>query len=527
MIRKWIPMVLLVFMIFLCASQASAKTLVFNKKNFPDKAMRDIFFDEYVLGDKITKSDLNGKDFLDIDGGKRKVNLKGIEYFSKLSNLVLYETAKSREFPKISKLEELEYYNDAIEKLKLPRYPKLAWVVFEGKKLESLDLSNNKQIRRLTLCAPKLQKLDVSSFSELAILELEKMNLPELDLSYNSELEEIELENINLPELDLSHNPELWNVSLKNAKGVTFDPAPLGKLKKLILSAQDMETFELSDHPALETLVIENDSKLQKVVIKGCKKLKKLTIKNNASLLEIQIEGCAELKELTVEKNPLLGQIQLGEEEKLTSLSVNECKKVTSLDPMNLSQLLKLQLVDTSVSEFSAKQFPKLETLSVYRNPIKKIDFPSFKNLESLEVRYDKSTKNLDVSKLSKLCKLTWTHGVLEKVNFGKNSRKMYYIDLNDNRLSGKWNMEAFKNLEALRLNNNRITSIDFGKRDQIESVFCRNNRLKTFKSVEALNLFELDCRDNPGVQIYMCHSDDECMDWRFGKKSKVYYKYG
>lgn len=266
---------------------------------------------------------------------------------------------------------------------------------------------------------------------------------------------------------------------------------------------------------------------MQKIVIKGCKKLKTLTIKNNHSLREIQIEGCTKLKELTVQKNPLLEQILSGEDEKLTSLSVKECKNMRDLDHMNLSQLKKLWLVSTAVSDLSTKRFPKLEKLSVYQNKIKKVDFQSLKNLETLEVRYEKSTKSLDVSRFPKLRKLIWTDGILKKVNFGKNSRKMYYINLNDNRLSGKWDMGKFKNLEELRLNNNRITSIDFGKRDQIESVFCRNNRLKTFKSVEALNLFELDCRDNPGVQIYMCHSDDECMDWRFGKKSKVYYKYG
>lgn len=575
--------IMLVFGIFLCADEGFAKTVIFNKKNFPDKAMREALYD-YTIGEKMTKSDLNDEDGLEIDGGKRKVNLKGIEYFPKLSMLELYETAKSREFPPIPKLESLVYSNDAIEKLKLPRYSKLKAVDIKGKKMESLDLSNNKQIQSIGLHAPKLQKLVLSQFSQLRVLYLEKMNLPELDLSYNSYLEELEIEKTILPGLDLSHNPELkileltdtnlahssgvrmpgsaetprtldlsynlqlTSISLKRVRGITFDPtserleegttgveisplgfdpASLGKLKKLVLDDQDMEIFELSDHPALESLTIRNDGKLQKIVIKGCKKLKTLTIKNNHSLREIQIEGCTKLKELTVQKNPLLEQILSGEDEKLTSLSVKECKNMRDLDHMNLSQLKKLWLVSTAVSDLSTKRFPKLEKLSVYQNKIKKVDFQSLKNLETLEVRYEKSTKSLDVSRFPKLRKLIWTDGILKKVNFGKNSRKMYYINLNDNRLSGKWDMGKFKNLEELRLNNNRITSIDFGKRDQIESVFCRNNRLKTFKSVEALNLFELDCRDNPGVQIYMCHSDDECMDWRFGKKSKVYYKYG
>lgn len=520
--------IMLVFGIFLCADEGFAKTVIFNKKNFPDKAMREALYD-YTIGEKMTKSDLNDEDGLEIDGGKRKVNLKGIEYFPKLSMLELYETAKSREFPKFPKLEELQYYNNAIEKLTLPRYPKLKWVVVYGKNLMSLDLSNNKQIGRLTLRVPELQQLDVSQFSELKILELEKMNLlPELDLSYNLKLEDLELEEMNLPELDLSHNLELKSILLRRVTGgITFDPAPLGKLKKLVLDTQHMETFEVSGHPALESLEIRNDDKLQKIVIKGCKKLKTLIIKNNCSLQEIQIEGCTKLEELTVKKNPLLGQITLGEDEKLTSLSIKECKNMKDLDHMDLSQLLKLQLVGTSVSELSTKRFPKLEELSVCQNKVKKADVQSLKKLETLEIRYEKSTKSLDVSRLPKLNKLIWTDGVLEKVDFGKNERKMYYINLSNNRLSGTWNMGKFNNLEELRLNNNRITSIDFGKRDQIETVLCRNNRLKTFKSVEALNLNLLDCRDNPGVTIYMCHSDDMCMDWRFGKKSKVYYKYG
>lgn len=548
MIRKLIPMVLLVFIIFLCAGEVSAKTVIFNKKNFPDKAMREALY-EYELGDKLSQWFLDHQDSLEIEGGNRKVNLKGIEYFSKLSELIFYETTKSREFPQIPKLKELYYRNNAIEKLELPRYPKLETVSISGNKLNSLDLSNNKQIKELALSVPKFHELVVSQFSELEELRLEKMNLQELNLSYNSELETLILEKMNLqglnlsynsglktlilldtnlPELDLSHNSKLNSVLLKRVTGFAFDPVSVGKLKELVLDAQGMETFELSDHPALESLEIKNDSTLQKVVIKGCKKLKKLTIKNNSSLQEIQIEGCAKLKELTVANNPLLREVLLGEDEKLTSLSIKKCKNVTSLEQMNLSQLLKLQLVDTSVSKLPTERFLKLEELSFYGNPTKKVDIQSLKNLRRLDIRYEKSTKSLDVSKFPKLCELRWTNGVLEKVNFGKNNHKMLWeINLSDNKLSGKWDMGKFKGLDELRLNNNRITSIDLGKLRHITTVLCRNNKLKTVNAGEAYNVNYLDCRDNPGVRITMNNSDDCCMTWIFGKKSKVYYKYG
>ncbi|MCM1246686.1 MAG: hypothetical protein NC293_13690 [Roseburia sp.] len=606
MLLRQMPVILLVFIIFLCAGgDVSAKTVIFNEKNFPNKDIQwELFAWDYDFGEKLTKSDFSYFDDLDLSGGKKKLNLKGIEYFFKLSELTLKETAKSRKFPQIPRLKMLFYTNHTIEKVKLPRYPKLEEVAITGEDLRSFDLSNNKQIQSLYLSTPRLQKLSVSQFSKLNFLclrnmdlpeldlshnkklrmlelkgvdlqkldlsystklrtlSLKEVNLPELDLSHNANLEVLELRDVNLhgsldqgstsllgtqepdmnlPELDLSHNTKLVSLTLRRVrrlisdlepsahlKGIPFDPASTDGLKELVLDDQSMEIFELSDHPALETLVIQNDSKLQKIVIKNCKKLKKLTVKNNSSLQEIQIEGCVKFKTLKAEKNPLLRQILSGEGVKLTSLSVKKCKNVADLGQMDLSKLLQLKLTDTSVDQLSAKKFLKLEKLSLCRNPIKAGDIWSFKNLKALDVRYEKSTKSLDVSKFPKLEDLTWTQGALKKVNFGKNNhKKLEWINLSDNQLSGKWDMRAFKDLVELRLNNNRITSIDFGKREQIEGVLCRNNKLKTYKSVEALNLSLLDCRDNPGVKIYMCHSDSECMDWRFGKKSKVYYKYG
>lgn len=459
---------------------AKSKTITVNKKNFPDKVLRrEIGFE---LGDKMTKSDLKDVDYLNLDGGKRKINFKGLTYFPELSELLVTERAKNLKLPNLPKLEVFQYHNDRITDLNLRKLPKLEWAYFEGKELVKLDLSKNKQIRQLTLYAPKLANLDIKVFKNLEMLELEDLKLTKLDLSGNQ---------------------KIYYLSLKNMKGITLNLKSLPELETLVLENSDLETLELSNY-----------KNLKYIEVSGCDRLKK-----------INVQGCAKLKDLKVKKNPLLQEISVDDRSKLTSLVVSGCKKVTNLDNVNLSKLKQLEVVNTSVSNLSPDRFPNLGELVFYKNRQVDIDFRPLKKLYSLEGGYEKSRKVLDVSMLPKLHSLSWTNGVVEHVKFGKKSR-FQDIDLSGNRLSGAWDLSKFNNIETFICDNNRITSIDLGKMTQNLMIYCRNNKLKKFNASYCSNLSELDTRGNTSVKVYMHSSDSECMSWKFGKTAKVYYQY-
>lgn len=462
---------------------AKSKEVIFNYKNFPDPVIWEELESGYFdSGKKLKNSHLKEIGYLDLDAGKKKINWKGITHFSELSTLIVKESTNKLTLPQLPKLDEFQYYNNKIKSLTLPALPKLEWACVDGKMLTKLDLSKNKNIKRLTVYAPKMKSLDTRIFKKLEILELDGLQLPSLDLSENKKID---------------------SLSIANMKGISLDFSALPNLENLELENTDIETLELT----------------------GCKKLKTLSVSRCEGLQRIELKGCGKLKNLTIKKNPSLQEVTVDESSKLTSLTISECKKITNLDHLNLSKLESLEVCDTSVSDLTPDRFPNLGKLVFYKNAQKEFPFQSLKKLYELQGGYENNTKVLDVSMLPKLYSLSWTNGAVETVKFGKKSR-FQEVDLSNNRLSGAWNLSAFKNVDTFNCNYNNITSIDLGKLTHGLSVFCRNNKLKKVQASYCYNLSELDCRGNKGVKVYMHSDDNECRDWRFGKKAKVYYRY-
>lgn len=470
--------------VFFCVGQAAAKSITVNKKNFPDKELRrELNNKDFWMGDKITGKQLKKIKRLTMEARKRKLNYKGVELFPNITHMDLTEWSEVVKLPEKSRLKKLEYCNDAMQQMSVRQYPLLETVSIVGERLMRLDLSKNSQIKQLSLYAPDLAGLDLSRQKNLKKLELTCHKLTQFDLSKNKKLKVLVLEH-------------LWESAI--------DLPSLPRLEELTISYSNIETLDLTGFPNLKKITISNCGKLQSIRLRQCRRLVTVYVQSSSKMQEIIADGTIQLK----------------------TLYLSDCEKMTHLDSLDLSELKSLELWCTPINNLSSARFPKLKKLTMYLNgQMSIIDFQSLKELVSLHICNDYTIRVLDVSMLPKLSSLSWKFGVVEKVKFGKKSR-FKKINLYGNRLSGAWNLSKFKNLKTFDCCNNEITSLDLGKSDQKLDLYCYNNRLKKINAKHVPNLSYLECWNNRGVKVYLHSRKKKHSEWKFDKKTKVYYRY-
>ena len=119
-----------------------------------------------------------------------------------------------------------------------------------------------------------IDKLDISAFEELQHLECEIFNqITSLDLSHNTKLEILRIYTRNMESLDLSPCPDLKELTFREEISWAFasshniltslDISKCTKLTKFQIVGSPLTNLDITKHPLLETLFIENCKELQ------------------------------------------------------------------------------------------------------------------------------------------------------------------------------------------------------------------------------------------------------------------------
>ncbi len=459
---------------------AKKVSVVFNKKNFPSKDVRKNIAYEYELGETLKKIDLEYMEDIDLVS-KKQVDYRGVEKLPYLCEMSVTERGRKGKLPILPKLKMLSYTNPVIKKMQFPAYKKLERLEIYGKNMKELQLPKASKLKGLTLCTPKLEKIDLSLCPQLEDLELDGLKIP-IDFSQVEDVNTLTIIKSNVEHLDVSK----FNF---------------------------LDKIQISDCDNLQSITLKNGN-IEQIVISECDKLQC-----------VDASGCKKLKNINLKCNPLLSQVLAKESSGLKTLKISQCKEITNLDEISLANLKEIGITNTSVDAISPEMFPKVRQLTFGQNSQESIDFSKLRQLTSLHIVGEKKTKVLDVSKMEKLCDLSWTQGVLQGVKWGKKER-FQDIDLSQNRLFGEWDLSKFKNVDLFNCNNNKITSLSLGKSGKDWNIQCRNNCLKKIDASYAYNLSVLDCRGNRKVKILMLSDDSECRTWRWDKSAKVKYRY-
>ena len=275
--------------------------------------------------------------------------------------------------------------------------------------------------------------------------------------------------------------------------------------------------------------------KAEKIELYGTYKTGSLNINNRKNLISIYLDGLKKIKKLNITKCPKLEKINVidSDIEKMDIVKNSKVEKIVVFDSkignMNIKRMGKLKNLRVEQSKLSEITMEDLNSLyKVYMDDIKKlkeIEYRNLNRLKEIDMSNMKNLRTLTIDNTPRLWSVTCMHGILSELNiFGKNSiGKMrlfdnkltkfeysnlpyiYYLDIGDNRIGGKFDMSLYPNLESFYCENNLLEEIYCGEKDRDFYVInCKNNKIKLIHAGENAYVFVsgMNCKNNPGIVI-------------------------
>ena len=206
-----------------------------NEINFPDESFRTYVKDNCDTDDNnaLSQSEIDAVHSIDVSM-KKIADLKGIEYFSALTDLYCYSNQlTSLDVSQNTALTNLSCGINQLTNLDVSKNTALTVLNCGNNQLTSLDVSQNTALTRVYCNSNQLTSLDVSQNTALTILYCDNNQLTNLDVSKNTALTNLYCGSNQLTSLDLSRNTALTDVNTTSntypigAVGVSF---PLSSL---------------------------------------------------------------------------------------------------------------------------------------------------------------------------------------------------------------------------------------------------------------------------------------------------------
>jgi len=305
---------------------------------------------------------------------------------------------------------------------------------------------------------------------------------------------------------------------MKNAKEIS-------KLKNLkVYSVRNAnKTFDISKNKKLEDLIITEMSGMKTISIKDKKFLRSLTIEYCDNLKKVKVNGNKSLEEFTVNANKKLVDVNVLNNYNLKDLSIYGYKKqIKKLTMGKMEKLREFSISNTSLKTVDLKKMPNIISLYYKNNNFDILNFSFALKLQELFVE-EIQVEELDISTLQNLEWLRCINGKINRINFPKDN-KLRYLILNNNQLSGEWDLSQFPQLSSFECNNNKISKIIATNHLHLSSISCENNNLDEIRVFGIKDFHYFYGKGNPTAVIYLPRKSSGDMQYSYDKTAKVYY---
>lgn len=340
-------------------------------------------------------------------------------------------------------------------------------------------------------------------------LGVANLGLTALDVSGMPTLHRLACSGNAINELDLTRNTELEHlVCGKGPLSSLLLPAD-NKLLQLYCTSSLLRSIDLSSCPALEDLDV-NGNRLTALDLSGCPNLTQLRAYDN------------DLTTIDLTKSPLLSDALLGYN-KLTSIDVSQNTDLeslsvsdnclTALDLTNNSYLNTIYCEHNNISDLRLN--PAITTLLAGYNELEALDLAAVPDLTELEVEHNKF-RTIDLSATPMLKRVWLAHNQLESITmpslihcsiFNAPNNRLTAFDaakvpyaselvLNNNQITGTFDLSANNSLQQLHVNNNHISKIIYPSSPSLVVLYAAYNKLATFK-LDCSNLYAVDLSNN------------------------------
>ena len=428
-------------LLILAATHTHAQ-VVFNATNFPDANFRQYLKDNFssygftTEGVTISADNLNSITLIACNS-RGITNLKGIEYFTKIT--------------------KLQCHDNQLTSLNLSNNTELYWVQCYANQLTSLILPNTTTLTYLWCSSNQLTSLDVS-----------KLNLETL-LCYYNKISSLNLNNsTKLKTLKCQMNQITGELNLRNSTLLTGLECYENKLSGLDVTQCTKLTLLRCYINSLSELNVTNNTKLTEL---SCyyNKLSELNLSNNT---ELRLLNCSynELATLDLSNNTKLTELscyynKLSElnlsnntELRLLNCSYNE---LATLDLSNNTKLTDLDVSFNSNIRFDLSKNTALERLACYFCNLTKLDLSKNTEIKDLQCQSN-GLRSLDLSKQTKLTRLSVTGQSVKAPVWVLSNTSLgvpYSSEVNPQLVTKMWKYNSPTSTETVGFTNEQIES--------------------------------------------------------------------
>ena len=451
------------------ASAASASGAVaINEQNFPDASFRRFVqdnFDKSPRDGALSDEEIAAVETISLYPDYTYYNLVGIEYFKNLT--------------------------------------KLSW---DRSEVAELDLSKNTKLREISLPHSPLKDLDISGCTDLRTVNLLFNSLTKLDFSNNTKVTSIVVEEGNISELNINGLTLLQTLKVYHNKLETIDLSTNKALTFLDVGRNKLTGVDIRNNRLLQTLFIDNNE------------IELIDISYNANLVNRYENGTViNSHGGSGDYHGFISYVLNG-----STFALNADTKVycgIKIDEVNfpdssaryylknkidknengwlsadeLESVKEININQSFIEDFSwISLFTNLEKLCLYYCDMETLDLSHNTALKEVHLEDNHTLKNLDISNLTELTKLTVFQCSLKAIDVSQ-STKLTDLCLENNDLK---ELDVSKNTEltTLRFYKNDIKEMDFSKNTKLTWLDCSGNPLGKINVSKNTELIKLEC---------------------------------
>lgn len=339
-----------------------------NATNFPDANFRNyLLVQDYGKDGVLTEDEISQITSIDVYN-KDISSLKGIEYFTALTNLKCYENLLTTlDVSKNTALTRLNCGYNQLTTMDVSMNTALKEIKCYNNQLTTLDVSKNTLLTELDCGGNQLTTLDMSKNMVLTELDCRSNQLTTLDLSNNTALKKVYCHDNQLTILDVSNSTALTYLNCTNNQLAALDVSKNTALAELWCYENQLTDLDVSKNTALTDLYCYSNQ-LTALDLSKNTALHVLYCNYN-ELTSLDLSKNTELRMLRTQSNPLTS-LDVSKNTALTSLSCAN-NQLTSLDVSKNTALTILWCYENKLTSLDVSKNTALEYLYCYNNMIK------------------------------------------------------------------------------------------------------------------------------------------------------------
>ncbi len=495
--------------------------LPINSVNFPDETFRTYVETLSTDGDLVlSEAEIGAVTSMSFDGGNVG-SLKGIEYFTSLTQLTSYENGiveldlssnlalerielflneslTTLNVNGLTALTDLSVYGSDLQSLDVSTNVALVGLDISGNEdIASIDLTNNSALVELRLDGTSISTLNVAHLTLLRALSICNSQINSIDVSNNTALEQLWCENLGLTELDVSANTLLTVLHCGYNALTSLDVTNLTELSHLYCNNNALTSLDVSQNLELNTLWCHANA-LTSLDLTANRKIgyfvgDDLGVSQNGTItLDESVE--ATLPAGVVEGNISLVKNATVEEGKF--ININEARTVTyeyRVGYGNAYITVTLEITNPHDHSFSEnvvcacgavavddRTFPDASFRAYVTEKVQGVD-------DEILTKYElRSVESIDFRIKEDIVDVTGIEHFTSLTSLTCNNNKIERLDLTKNVA-----------LKTLHCAFNAIETLDVSKCVKLETLYCNNNELTTLDVSQNVALVGLNCATN------------------------------